>query len=78
MVSVSGQLDYLDLPLTFFSLGFFRFAEADALRVALARIAPALFLLTPMRFAIPLWTFLNPGCAMFLQFWNFQNYFSTT
>ena len=34
MVSVSGQPNYLDLPLTFFSLGFFRFAEADALRVA--------------------------------------------
>ena len=46
---------------TFLSLGFFALADALALRVAFAKIAPAAFLPYPSE-AIFDWTFAKPGC----------------
>jgi hypothetical protein len=37
-----------------------RFAEAEALREAEAKIAPAFFMFMPLRAAIFRWLFLNP------------------
>src|SRR6185437_5087710 len=50
-------------PLTRRKRGLRFLAPAEALRVRLASIAPASFLLTPSLAAISLWTALNPGCA---------------
>jgi len=47
--------------LTLRSLGLAFFAEGLALRVALAKIAPAAFFDTPSLRAIDDWTLLNPG-----------------
>jgi len=46
---------------TFFSRGFFFFAEADALRLDLARIAEAAALLMPCFAAMDEATFWKPG-----------------
>lgn len=50
---------------TRFKFGFLALAAGEAFLVALARIAPALFLLTPSFLDIEAATALKPGCAFF-------------
>ena len=62
---------FFSVYFTFFRFGFFLLAEALALRVELAKIADACFMLTPCLRAIFCATALKPGCfvAMFYSFY---------